>query len=282
MAALYPLVYFLRKRGVPNSLAVSLVYFAVLLFLALLIVPLIPFFGSQVQLLFNSFPKYLDSAAKIFGFQIDPDQFKSLIASDAQALSNNAFTFTTKIFGGFFSLFTIIVVSFYLLLDHDRIRNRIISFFAKSSQSKISSILSRIEEKLGTWLRGQMILSLFIGLIIWVSLTILGIDFALPLGLLAGLLEIAPTIGPVISAIPAVVVAFNISPTMAIIIIVLYTVVQFLESHILVPRIMQKAVGLHPIVIIISVIVGSHLLGVVGALLAVPFVSILTILAPEL
>jgi len=102
--------------------------------------------------------------------------------------------------------------------------------------------------------------------------------FALPLAVLAALLEIVPTIGPILAAIPAVIVAFTISPNMALIVVVIYVVVQVLENNLLVPRIMQRAVGLNPIVVIIGIIVGGQLLGIMGALLSVPFISLIVVI----
>ena len=119
----------------------------------------------------------------------------------------------------------------------------------------------------------QVVLSLTIGVITWLALTILGIPFALPLAILAGFLEIIPTLGPIIAAIPATIVALAISPVMALSVIAVYIVIQLTENNFLVPKIMQKAVGLNPVVIIIAILVGSNLFGVIGALLSIPFVS---------
>jgi predicted PurR-regulated permease PerM len=106
--------------------------------------------------------------------------------------------------------------------------------------------------------------------------------FALPLAVLAGLFEIVPTVGPIISAVPAIVVGLTISPNMAIIIIVSYIFIQMIENHLLVPRIMQRAVGLNPVIVIIGVIVGNTLLGIPGALLSVPFISLLFLIYKNL
>jgi predicted PurR-regulated permease PerM len=106
--------------------------------------------------------------------------------------------------------------------------------------------------------------------------------FALPLAVLAGLFEIVPTVGPIISAVPAIVVALTISPNMAIIVAIAYILIQFTENHLLVPRIMQRAVGLNPVVVIVGVIAGERLLGIPGALLSVPFISLLFIIAKNI
>lgn len=141
------------------------------------------------------------------------------------------------------------------------------------------NVIEQINDKLGAWLQGQFLLSLSIALLTWITLMTLGMPFALPLAVLAGLFEIVPTIGPIISAVPAVVVALTISPNMAFIIMAAYIVIQMIENHLLVPRIMQRAVGLNPVVVIIGVIVGDRLLGIPGALLSVPFISLIVLLS---
>ena len=124
----------------------------------------------------------------------------------------------------------------------------------------------------------KVLLGDVIGIFTWIGLTAFGLQFAVPLGLIAGILEIVPTIGPIIAAVPAIIVALTISPGFAISIMLFYILVQMLENNILVPKIMQKAVGLNPIVIIIGVLIGSKFLGILGALLAVPFISMTQIL----
>lgn len=278
MAAFLPYVESLRKKGVPKALSVLIPYIFVLAFLITLIVPLIPFFVSQIQSLFIIFPRYFDQAAQIFGIHAQASQLNSFIGSEIGEIGKNALEVTSRVFGGIFSTLMIFVLSFYLLLDHDRIKEFMVNLFKVEQREHVLLTISHIEEKLGGWFRGQIALSLSIGSATWIGLSLLDVEFALPLALIAGILEIVPTIGPIISAIPAVVVALNTSFNASLIVVIFYILVQAIENNLLVPRIMQKAVGLHPVTIIISVIVGSELLGVLGALLAIPFISFLLII----
>lgn len=278
MASLLPFVEFLKKQRIPRVVAVLIAYFTTLTLLVLLIFPLIPFFSAQIQAFFVSLPFYFDQLAHILGIDVASVQIGSLVASEFQLIGSNIFVVTSKIFGGLFSVVTVFVISFYLLMDHARITQNIIDFFPKRSAATIGSVLALIEEKLGAWLRGQIVLSAFIGFVTWVALVILGLEFALPLALIAGILEIVPTIGPIISAVPALVVALTISPAKAVFVVVAYLAIQMLENNILVPKIMQKAVGLNPIVIIIGIMIGSKLMGALGALLSIPFISMLLII----
>jgi predicted PurR-regulated permease PerM len=279
VAALLPAVEFLRKRKIPNTVSVILVFFTALILFGVLVAPLVPFLSSQIQQLFKSFPQYLNRAASILGVELSIKEVTQLISP--QQLGQNAFALAGGVVGGFVATITAIAISFYLLLDYDKIKNNIANLFPKKNYLKITAIIEEVNKKLGAWLQGQMLLSLSIGLITWVVLTVIGMPFALPLAVLAGMFEIIPSIGPVISAVPAIIVALTISPNLAIVVIVSYILIQFIENHLLVPRIMQRAVGLNPVVVIIGVIVGSTLLGIPGALLSVPFISLLTLIIKD-
>jgi predicted PurR-regulated permease PerM len=277
MAALSPVSDFLVLKRVPRILAVLIPFAITIAILLLLIFPLVPFIISQIQLLLDNLPKYTDKVAKTFNFHVDATSIQNFFESEISSISKNALNFTSKIFSGFFSILTVFVISFYLMLERGLLKKHFIMLFPKKHQDQALDTVSKIESKIGLWVRGQMVLSFTIGACTWIGLTILGLPFALPLGLMAGLLEIVPTIGPIISAIPSVIVALTISPGLAISVIIFYILLQALENNLLVPKIMEKAVGLNPIVIIIGVLIGSKFLGIIGALLAVPFIAMVSI-----
>lgn len=278
MAALSPFSDFLTKKRFPRILSVLIPYLLTIAILVLLIFPLVPFFASQIQLLFSNFPKYINQTAKTFNLNIDASNVNNVFQSDINSIGKNALSVTGKIFSGAFSILTVLVISFYLMLEREMLKKQFITLWSKKYQENILKTIAQIENKIGLWLRGQLILSFTIGFATWVGLTLLGLPFALSLGLLAGILEIVPTIGPIISAVPAIIVALTISPGVAISVVVFYILLQMLENNILVPKIMEKAVGLNPIVIIIGVLIGSKFLGILGALLAVPFIAMVLII----
>ncbi len=277
MASLNPFVIFLRKRGVPKIVALLATYFFVIAFIILLIVPIFPFFIDQVQALFKAIPGYTDKAGEALGTNITKDSFNSLFGTAFNSVGKNAVQITSRVFGGIFSIVAIFILSFYLLLDRERYEKSIPSLFPEGSRAKVKETMLLVEDKLGAWLRGQIVLSLAVGAITWVALTILGIPYALPLAILAGVLEIIPTLGPIIAAVPATIVALGVSPLSALTVVLAYTAIQLAENNILVPKIMQKAVGLNPVLVIIAILIGGSLLGVPGALLSIPFVSALII-----
>jgi predicted PurR-regulated permease PerM len=282
MAAVLPMVEFLREKGLPKVLAVLITYFSILIAIFLLILPLVPFVVTQIQSLISNFPKFIDRSASSLGFTVDPEQIESYINGELQTLGRSAVNVTTKVFGGLFSTITIFVVSLYLLLYEDSFKKFVAGLFHRDSHQKALLTINQINSKLGAWLRGQVQLSFFIGIFTWLGLTILGLPFALPLALLAGILEVIPTIGPILSAIPAVIIALTVSPTMAITVVAFYILIQALENQLLVPKVMQRAVGLNPVVVILGIMIGANLMGVAGALLAIPFISFLVVLFKSL
>lgn len=278
MASVLPFVEYLQRKKFPKILAVLIPYLAIIIAIFLLIVPLVPFVGSQIHSLFVKFPLFLDQSATTLGITIDPKQLQTYLNGQLSNVGQNAVNVTTKLFGGVFSFITIFVVSFYLLMYNEVFKKYVAHFFQTDSQEHVLKTLDRINEKLGAWLRGEAVLMFTIGLFSWIGLTILGIPYALPLALLAGILEIVPTVGPIISAIPAIIIALTISPTMALTVVVLYMLIQALENQILVPKIMEKAVGLNPVIVILGVMIGANLMGVAGALLSLPFISFIIVI----
>src|SRR3989344_2654518 len=278
MAALTPYVDKLQKRGLPKIAAILIPFIGILILLFLLIFPLVPFFVAQVKSLITGLPEYIKQSADTMGITIDAKQIQEFVTREINGIGRNAFAVTTKVFGGLLSTLTVFVVSFYLLMDHGRFKKWITSFFHIDSQDRLLKILNQVDEKLGAWFRGQIVLSLFIGVITFIALSIIGLPNALPLALIAGILEVIPTLGPILAAVPAVIIALTISPGMAIVVVGLYIVIQMLENNILVPKIMQRAVGLNPVIVIIGVVIGANLLGVAGALLSIPFIALLAVL----
>lgn len=280
VAAQLPLVGYLRKRGVPNPLAVVFVFSTMIILFGVLIAPLVPFFAAQITQLFKGFPIYINKAATGIGIPLEVRDVSQIISP--RELGQNAFNIVGGVFGIFVTTIAAIAISFYLLLDYDRIKRHIANLFPKANHLEIIRLIDQVNEKLGAWLQGQIILCLVIGSLTWIFLTIISMPFALPLAVLAGLFEIVPSIGPIISAIPAVIIALTISPHLAIFVVGAYILIQMLENNLIVPRIMSSAVGLNPVVVILGVIIGNTLLGVAGALLSVPLISLLTVLVRDM
>lgn len=278
MAALGPYVKILHKHRIPRPIATGIVYAITIVLVVLLVVPIVPFFVSQMYSLFMNLPVFIDSVSKLFGFHLEASNLQDYATSQLGSISAGAVAITTQAFSVIFSVILIFVLSFYLMIDQTRVRRELIALFPKKQEVKILGIIDQIEEKLGAWFRGQITLCIFIGFLTWVVLTAIGLPFALPLAILAGMLEIIPTLGPILAAVPALIVALSISPLMALIVVIAYIIIQMLENNLLVPKVMQRAVGLNPIVIILVITIGANLLGILGALLAIPFAAMLVII----
>ncbi|MDQ5900972.1 MAG: hypothetical protein QG600_550 [Patescibacteria group bacterium] len=277
-SSLLPLVKYLKRKGFPNFFAAFVPFISIIIFIILIVFPLIPFIASQVASLLTGLPGYLKQSGDLLGFQVDPNGIQSFIGREIDGIGRNAFSVTSKVFGSIFSILTVLVVSFYLVLYHDQFKKSVSHLFHRSQRARVVETLEVIDEKLGAWLQGQIILSFAIGIITYIVLSILQVPYALPLAILAGMLEVVPTLGPIIASIPAIIVALTVSPTLAVIVALLYLVIQMLENNILVPKIMQRAVGLNPVVVIVAVMIGANLMGIIGALLSIPFVSFLMVL----
>ncbi len=270
MAAMTPGVNFLVRIRFPKIVATLVTYFFGLGIIVLLVVPLVPFLARQFGELIERFPFYLERAGEALGLAPASLSLANILQAEVDVIGKNAVTLTGRVFGGFFSTIAVAVLSLYMLLDKSRIHRTLDRFVSLGK-------LEAVEEKLGMWFRGQMLLCFSIGFASWLALTVLGLPFASSLAIIAGLLEVIPTIGPIVSAIPAVIVALTISPTLALLVVIVYLVIQLLENNLLVPKIMQKVVGLDPVAVIIGIMVGGELMGFMGALLAVPFILVLSV-----
>lgn len=275
MSALSPLVSFLNKLKIPTALAIFLVYIVIIGVvgggLTVSFTPLI----EETTKLALALPAVLADLLK-FG-NVDP----AVIQQELTHLSKNLLSITKAIFDNVLTVILLLVLTFYLLLERENLEKRLSDLFI-GKEARINKLLNEIEAKLGAWLRGQLLLSIIIGLLVYIGLLILQIPYALPLAILAGVLEVVPVIGPIISAIPGILLGLSISPLLAAGVAAMYFVVQQLENHLIVPQVMSKAVGLNPLVVILAIAIGGRLLGIGGALLSVPMVVVLQIIVADI
>jgi predicted PurR-regulated permease PerM len=184
--------------------------------------------------------------------------------------------------GGVFGVLTILIVAFYLLVDAEGIVRAMVRLFPRAERARVRDAFQRAAGKVSAWLAGQLLLGAIIGTTAAIGLWILGVPYFYVLALIAGIGELIPIVGPVLAAIPAIAVAFSVSPALALGVGLFFIVQQQVENHILVPKIMSRQVGISPVVVIMALLVGGSLLGIVGAILAVPTAAILQVLFQEL
>jgi predicted PurR-regulated permease PerM len=179
------------------------------------------------------------------------------------------------IVGGLFGVVTILIVAFYMMVDSANIVRTFVRAFPRSERTRVADACSDVSAKVSAWLAGQLFLGLIIGTTAAIGLGLMGVPYFYVLALIAGVGELIPIVGPLLSAIPAIAVAFSVSPALALGVTVFFVLQQQFENHLLVPRIMSRQVGVSPIIVIISLLIGGSLLGIIGAILAVPTAAIL-------
>jgi predicted PurR-regulated permease PerM len=174
------------------------------------------------------------------------------------------------------------VMGFYWLTSHGEIQYLLLHIAPLKRRPDVELIWNDVEQTLGAYVRGQVILMAIIGIISFLGLWALSIPYALALGAIAGLMEVIPVLGPILGAIPAIMVAFTISPALALIVALFYLVVQQLEGNVLVPKVMQDNVGLNPLLVILTLTAGAALYGIVGAIVAIPLAGALQVFVKRL
>lgn len=274
MSGLSPFVDWLSKLKVPRTFSITLTYLLVIGVIAGLLSMVITPLIEETRNLVATLPQTL--AQRLPEGAID----KSILQEQITNFTRNALTFTVAVFNNLVALISVVVLTFYLLLERSKLDHLIGQFFV-GREERVKRITKQIEDKLGAWLRGQVVLSVIISGLVYLALFLLGVPYALPLAILAGLLEVVPVIGPIISAIPAVVIAFLSSPVLALIVGVVFFIIQQLENNLIVPQVMKRAVGLNPLIVILAVAIGGKLLGIAGALLAVPITVVIQIITGD-
>ena len=276
MFALNPLVTFLEKRRLPRPVAILLLFIIIVIGLSGVIAAIIPPLVDQTKSLIDQFPAIVQSLG---GLKID----QRVLSDQLGPIPKNIARIIIGAFSNIIAVFTLLVVTFYLLSERANLHRYLIFLFGNDgTEEKAEEFVNKLEHGIGSWVRGQLTLMALIGLFTYVGLRILGVNYALPLSILAGILEIIPNIGPTVSMIPAVLVALAASPITALATVALFFLVQQFENNIIVPKVMQKAVGVKPLVTIIALMIGVKLAGVLGAILAVPGYLILRIIVEEI
>lgn len=291
-SALNPWVNALQRRRIPRVLATVFIFLVFFGSFIVIIVLLIPPIATQVTDISKNLPAYYNRIVTDFQkfreFSLQQNLLNSL-QNSLQSLQSNlsqttagVFNALASIFGGFVSFIFMIVMTFYMLLEENALKKFVKSITPSKYQPYIFQLINRSQDRLRMWLRGQLILCLIIGFLAWLGLTIFGVKYSLVLGLWAGLTEFIPYLGPFLGGIPAVFIALTTGSFIkAVIVVGWYFVIQQLENHLIVPKVMEKTVGLNPLVVIIVMLVGGKLAGIVGILLAVPLALVIKVFAED-
>ncbi len=298
-SAVLPLYRRLLKKGFPSNLAIIVIYLSfIILFIALLALIIIPSL-SDFEKLINDLPNIVTQISELLSrislpfVEIEADFLESALQDYARELSSNlvpnllrglqgikdTLKAVADALGLLFTLLTVFILSIYEVTEHDElIELYLLRFFDKKYHDGIKKLILNLENKLGKWFAGQGLLMLIVGVLTWIGLVVIGVPFALPLAVIAGLLEVLPNLGPVISTIPGVLLALIDGGVFSFVLTgAWYVFIQQIENSIIVPRVMGNAVGLRPIFILVGMLFGFAIGNILGAFLTIPILVVLKV-----
>ena len=287
-----PIANKLQTWKIPRGVAVMIVYLLLALVLTGLGLILVPPLVVQVREVDDITSELTDWArdevprlyqiSVDFGFDDEVRELGSTLTSTITQLIGTLAVVPFQVLGFLFGIVSVLVIGFFWMSATERLNNSVIALLPPKRAEAVRSLTAELSLRAGGWVRGQVILMVFIGTVTFVGLFALGVPYPLALATWASLMEIIPIIGPFLGAIPAILVAFTESPWLALATAILYLIVQQLENNILVPKVMERAVGLHPILVMFGVLAGGVLYGILGIVIAVPLMAAMQVLVMRL
>jgi predicted PurR-regulated permease PerM len=273
-------------RRIPRWIAILFIYVGLLGLAAITLMLVVPPLVTQAADLWTNLPQYADTVQKkLLQYRLITHTYSwSEILRQAPnpglALVG-VLGALQGILGVVGALVTVLVLPYYLLLEAPSLQVTFVKFFAREHRPLLARVIHNVTNKISAWLSGQLILSFIIGTTAALGLWLLGVPYFYVLALVAAIGELIPVVGPIMAAVPAILVALTVSPQTAAFTIIYFTAQQFIENHFLVPRVMERQVGVSPVTVIAALLIGSELLGIVGALLAIPTAAIVQVLVHE-
>ncbi|NLP18022.1 MAG: AI-2E family transporter, partial [Firmicutes bacterium] len=280
--------YLTRCKGMSRLGAVTIVYVSFLLFLFLLLYLIIPIIVTELRDLALHLPQYspyLEPYLKSIGETLSRPEvvdfildFLQQLPRTLQQILNQVTNFTVAVVSRLSEIAVVLFMVFYLLRDSEGIKDSLVHYLPRPWRKEAVHVLGVIDAKVGAYLRGNVARCTLVGIATGLGLYFIGMPFALMLGVLAGVLNLIVYIGPYLAAAPAILIALSQSLQLAIIVAILYIVVQTADAFLLTPLLLGKAVDIHPFSVIIAILIGGRLLGILGILLAIPMAATLKVL----
>ncbi|PIR46927.1 MAG: hypothetical protein COV07_01685 [Candidatus Vogelbacteria bacterium CG10_big_fil_rev_8_21_14_0_10_45_14] len=283
--------WFMKRLRFPRVLSVIVVYLVLISVFGFLLYAFIPPVADEIVRFTATLPERIENLSLIsekFGGSLAGERLSSIITEKLQnsdlvgslgaffsGAGGNVAGTAGALFGGFFTFTLIVVLSFYFAVQEKGIENFLRLVVPSSHEDYAVSLWQRSQKKIGLWMQGQLLLALIIGIFVYLGLSIFGVPYALLLAILAAVMELIPIFGPIIAAVPAVLLAFTMSSTVGLAMIAFYVIIQQFENHLIYPLVVRKIVGVPPLLVIIALIVGSQLAGFIGIILAVPLAAAL-------
>ena len=285
-----PIVRVVERRPsgrLPRWLAILTVYLVIVAMLTIAGFLVIPPLVRQAQELWTALPDMFDRAQAFFlerGWIDRPITLEEAVRSAPVTPGRAVGTVATavgRIFSGILAFITLLILTFYLLVDSASLFVGFARLFPREMRPRILDVANKISTKVSAWLSGQLMLAAVIGASAALGLWLLHVPYFYVLALIAAIGETIPIVGPILSAVPAILVALTVSPQTALFVTLFWIAQQQLENHLLVPKIMQRQVGVNPVFVIVALVLGGALLGPLGALLAVPTAAIVQVIVQE-
>lgn len=288
-----PLVRYIEHAAAPGTqraprwLAILLIYLTIVGTLTIVGLLVVPPLIEQAQQLWTRLPELLDRAQGVLvdrgllDHRITLEEAMQSAPAPGQAVGTVANAVTT-VFSGLLALLTILILTFYLLVESDALFAGFARLFPRTDRPRVQDAAIKISTKVSAWLSGQLILGGTIGLTAAVGLYLLGVPYFYVLALLSAFGEMIPVVGPIFAAVPAVLVAFTVSTQTALFTTIFFVLQQQFENHLLVPKVMERQVGVSAVFVIVALLIGGSLLGILGAILAVPTAAIIQVVVEEL
>lgn len=290
-----PMTAFLERWRVPRFVAILAVFVFFLAAIAFLLVIIIPVVVNQaialaqdVPVVFNQLEEWFRGLETKFGAQIGEEQFQDLVNRAAGTVSDFIETAVASILGILANVLSVILVvvagvmiAFFLLQDHEGVNRYLMRYVPEESRQRVERTAVGANKVLSGFLKGRVIVGLIVGTAAGLSLVIIGVPYAFIIGVITAVFELIPYIGPILAAIPAILIALTVSPTAALIVAIVYFVIQQFEGIVLSPKVVGAHVKLHPVSVILAVLVGKEILGVLGVFAAIPLVGVAKVVAEE-
>lgn len=292
---LNPIVNYLEKKNVKRVYSIFGLYLIIIGVLTILISSVFPFLRDQITSFITSLPPFISDIETMVNdfiggnfvnqFQlveyIDLQGFATQLSDRSLDIMNSAFSNIGNVIGAVTEIVLAIVtlpfILFYLLKDGEKLPEYFLKFLPVSMRQPTFVILKEMNHQISSFIRGQIIVAFCIGVLMYIGFTIIGLEYAPVLALIAAFTNVVPYLGPAIAITPALIVAIVTSPFMVIKLIIVWTIVQLIEGKFISPQIMGRNLRVHPITIIFIILTAGNLFGVVGILLAVPGYALLKV-----
>ena len=300
--AIRPIVNFFNQRGIPEPVTIFLIFLLIAVLITVSLILLVPQIAEQSDVLLASLPEAYENIREqllghpnFFVWRIASELPESLNLAPApeptpeeedvedviESVGNNLRLIGLGARTIFFVVGTL-VLAFYWTLDGKKNRSALLLLVKLQHRERAREIVDEIRVRLGAYVRGQAILALIIGCLSLVAYTLIGLPYAIPLAIVAGLMEVIPVIGPILGAVPALIVGYTVDPNKALFVLLATIIIQQMENNILVPRVMKRAVGVNPLVTLLALTAFGSLFGILGAIVAIPLAAIIQLLLDQL